>query len=671
MVRTRSRGAHASNQRPAVRATRARGVRAGDRRVREQRVSRVLSRSARVRVAAAAGVVILLAVGLALGGGAPDISAEPAVQSFLLNWENAHYRAAAAQTTGNQTAVAAALAGVYQQLDADDLSLGLGPISQHGDAATAGFDATFDLGPNGEAWTYKGHFALRKQAGSWKVIWGPSVMVPGLRPGLRLAVLSTVPPRAPLLDSAGQPLTQPSLAYIVGVYPGRLASQAATADGLAKVTGIDPGQLLGQIQVAPAGSFLELARLAPGNYAAISRKVSKVPGLIIRKARLRLFSSIADPITGSIATETSRAVRAAGMPYRPGNTVGQAGLQLAFQRTLVGTATTQVVTETRAGQVGSVLKSWPGKPGTPVRTTINSTVQQAANQVVGSASTSATIVAIRPANGQILAVANHAGRRLPTLNPLGGHYQPGQAFTIVSAAALLANGVQLTTPTPCPASNPVGGQNFTNEPAEPNLGTQPPFRAAFAHACRTALAALSLKLNAKQLITTATNFGLGASWQLPLTGTFAGSIRSPSGIAELAADTVGNGSVLASPLQMALIAGLVADGSWHSPVLVTSGPDPAQAQKSAFSAQVVSGLRTLMRATVVSGAGRPARVAGQAVYGQVGTAQLGPAQPGKWLSWFVGFRNNVAFAVLEVTTSPSTAAAGLAGQFLRGFPAGS
>ncbi len=210
--------------------------------------------------------------------------------------------------------------------------------------------------------------------------------------------------------------------------------------------------------------------------------------------------------------------------------------------------------------------------------------------------------------------------------------------------------VQLTTPTPCPASNPVGGQPFTNQPAEPDLGTQPPFLTTFAHACRTALAGLSLKLTAKQLTTTASQFGLGASWQLPLTGAFAGAMKPPSGIAELAADTVGNGTVQASPLQMALTAALVADGTWHAPVLVTSGPDPVLVQKVAFGSQVVSGLRTLMRATVVSGAGRAAGVAGQSVYGQVGAAPLGSAAPGKWASWFVGYRDGVAFAVLEVTT---------------------
>ena len=45
-----------------------------------------------------------------------------------------------------------------------------------------------------------------------------------------------------------------------------------------------------------------------------------------------------------------------------------------------------------------------------------------------------------------------------------------------------------------------------------------------------------------------------------------------------------------------------------------------------------------MRATVAQGAGQGANVAGAAVYGQVGTAPLAGA-PGKWVSWFLGFRS--------------------------------
>jgi cell division protein FtsI/penicillin-binding protein 2 len=645
-------------------------------------------------VSAIAAAVALLAIGMAAGAGSPQPSAEPVVQAFLLAWEDGQYGAAAARTTGEPAAVARTMSDVYQQLDADDLTVGLGPISQHGDAARAQFDATVNLGPRGAAWNYHGSFTLRKLASGWKVIWSPAVLVPGLRAGLRLAVLTTMPPRAPLLDAAGRPLARPSPVYVVGVRPGKVAHPDATAAGLAKATGLDASQVVDEIQVAPAADFHELVRLKPSAYRRLSGKLARVPGLIVRKTKLRLFDSIAGVVSGSIGTETSQVLRDSGAPYRPGATVGLSGLQQAFQRTLVGTPTTEVVTENRAGRVVSVLKRWPGGPGTPVKTTINATVQDAANRAVGSLPGSTAIVAVRPSGGQILAVADHAGRGEPALRPLDGRYQPGQAFTIVSAAALLSDGVRLNNSIPCNPVNPVGGQSFTNHPRQPNLGRQPPFRTDFAHGCQTAFAGLSLRLNAKSLTAAATGFGLGADWQLPgQLSAFAGSMRSPSDVAEIAADSIGNGSVLMSPLQAALMAALVASGTWHPPALVTSPKDPGLAPRAAFSTQVVANLRTLMRGTVLSGAGQAADVAGAAVYGQVGAAPLSRAAArsttrvstantaarntaahntaGKWVSWFVGYRAGVAFAAVEVTSTPATSAASLAGRFLRGFPAGS
>ncbi|MGD0373877.1 MAG: penicillin-binding transpeptidase domain-containing protein [Streptosporangiaceae bacterium] len=630
-------------------------------------MSRVLPRSARVRVAAVAAAAALLAIGVAVGLGSPQPSAEPTVQAFLLEWENGQYRAAAAQTTGDPAVVAREMSDVFQQLDADDLTLGLGTISQHGDAATARFNATVNLGPGGAAWNYQGSFALRKLAAGWKVTWSPAVIVPGLRSGLRMAVLTTSPPRAALLDSAGSPLAQQSPAYEVGVQPGRLAQPEATAAGLAKLTGLDSGQVLDEIQVAPAADFLELVTLKPSAYQRMSGGLSRIPGLIIKKVQLRLSASIASAVSGSVGTETSQVLRDSGAPYRPGATVGLSGLEQAFQRTLVGTPTTEVVTEDQAGQVVSVLKRWPGAAGTPVRTTINGTIQAAANQAAGSLPESTAIVAVRPANGQVLAVADHVGHGMPALQPLDGRYQPGQAFTIVSAAALLTDGVQLNNSIPCNPVNPVGGETFTNIPRQPDLGPQPQFLTDFAHGCQTAFAGLSLRLSATSLAAAESGFGLGAPWQLPrpLTG-FAGSMQSPADVAELAADSIGSGSVLVSPLQAALMAAMVASGTWHSPSVVISPADPGLAPRTRFGPQVVQNLRTLMRATVANGAGQDANVAGAAVYGQVGTAPLGGA-PGKWVSWFVGFRAGVAFAAVEVTTSPASSAAGLAGQFLRGF----
>ena len=54
------------------------------------------------------------------------------MQAFLLAWENGHYKAAAAMTTGQPAVVTDALAGAYRQLDAADLVLQIAGITQHG-----------------------------------------------------------------------------------------------------------------------------------------------------------------------------------------------------------------------------------------------------------------------------------------------------------------------------------------------------------------------------------------------------------------------------------------------------------------------------------------------------------------------------------------------------------
>jgi cell division protein FtsI/penicillin-binding protein 2 len=602
----------------------------------------------------------------------PDPSAEPTVQQFLLAWEQGQYRAAAALTTGAPKTVIAELRTAYRQLDAANLVLGMHRISQHGGNGQAQFNASIDLGRSGAPWQYRGHFALRMVNSAWKVVWSPSVIYPGLRTGYRLAVVTTMPRRAALLDAAGRPLARRTPVYIAGVHPGRLASPQRTADKLADATNLDANQVYGDIVAAPSAQFFELARLRPSEYHRLASQLGRVPGLVIKQDRLRLFDTDAKPVAGSVGTETARVLRDDGVPYRPGATIGLSGLQLAYQRSLVGTPTTEVVAENAAGRQIAMLKSWPGSDGKPVRTTIDAAAQSAADHAVGSLPGSAAIVAVRASDGKILAVATHKAHRMPAVNALNGRYRPGQAFTIVSTAALVAAGFNVATRIPCMAQNQVGGRTFKNSPPETALGPEPPFNMDFARACGTAFAGLSLRLHPSQLTSAARRFGLGARWQpaLPLRA-FTGSLGSPASVSQLAAASIGAGTVRTSPLDMALTAATVQAGVWHPPTLVTSAADPRRSHSAAFSPQVVGALRSLMRGTVTSGDGRAAGVPGPAVYGQVGNVPLGQARRDLWASWFVGYRGNVAFAVLELTRSPLTSAAPVAGKFLRGLPANS
>src|SRR5262249_60689416 len=130
-----------------------------------------------------------------------------------------------------------------------------GPISEHGNTAEAGFRASVDLGQDGPPWNYNGKFRLRLTGAGWKVVWSPSVINPGLRNGLRLAVVSSTPRRALLEDAHGAPLQLPSTAYVAGVRPDRLAHPEVTAARLGRITKLDPSQLLGFILAAPRSSF--------------------------------------------------------------------------------------------------------------------------------------------------------------------------------------------------------------------------------------------------------------------------------------------------------------------------------------------------------------------------------------------------------------------------------
>ena len=517
-------------------------------------------------------VLGLVAAGL-LSGGAPSTSAELTVQSFLLSWEQGTIPAAAQLTTGDPALVARELRAAYNQVGAAALYLNIGRITQDGDRAQAQFGASVDLGQDGAAWNYTGRFGLRWTGSTWKVRWSPSVIVPGLRPGTRLAVRTTLAPRAPVLDAAGRSLQRASTTYLVGVRPDRLSGSGG--DGGRHRPGDATGQPAG---AGPdtrraAGAISQLADARPEFVHAAEQPAAGVPGLTVRRVSGRLFDNIAPDVVGSVGTESSRVFRQDGIAYQPGNTAGLSGLQRYYQRRLVGSPTTEVIVEDGRGRVVSVLHKWSGSPGSPVRTTLDSGAQVAASQALAGTGDAAAIVAVQASTGKVLAVASQRGRNghIASPSPLAGRYPPGQAFTIVSTAALLGTGLSAGAPVPCTTASDVGGETFINNPPAQGLGAQPPFSADFARGCGTAFAGLSRRLTPGGLSGAAAAFGVGSSWRLPLPG-FTGSMPAPATDAELAADTMGAGKIQVSPLALALIAGQVDSGQWHAPLLVPPRP---------------------------------------------------------------------------------------------------
>ena len=154
-------------------------------------------------------------------------------------------------------------------------------------------------------------------------------------------------------------------------------------------------------------------------------------------------------------------------------------------------------------------------------------------------------------------------------------------------------------------------------------------------------------------------FGIGAAWNLPVQS-FSGSATPVSSEADVASQAIGTGGVRVSPLSMAMVAAEVAAGTGRAPVLIAT--DPPSTWRAPLSEAKLGELRQLMRQAVRSGSAHAANVSGQPVYGQAGVVRTGAHA---WLSWFVGYRGNLAVTVIETGTTQAQAAAALAGTFLK------
>jgi len=602
-------------------------------------------------------VVGVLAVGLANGFG-NEPSAEPTVRAFLLDWQQQHYAAAAALTTGDNASVVSELEAELTDLDATAMFLSMGPVTQHGQTAQANFEATVDIAEGGHQWTYQGHFTLQSSDGGWKIHWSPSVIEPDLATGERLSVVTTYSPRAQVLDSAGKSLLTSSDAEVIGVTPGKLSDATRTATEFASATGLNPDQVLGEIQAAPPRSFLELLTLDQADYAKMLPGLRGIPGLTTHVESTRLFDSTAPAIVGAVGTEDSSMLRAEGSAYQPGETIGASGIEQVDQPALAGTPSTDVLVVNSSGEVVKTVQHWAGTTGTPVKTTIDGNIQQAAMSALDSESSqSGEIAVVQASTGDILAAAQHSagGESLPSGGVLDSRVQPGMAFSIVSAAALLGSGFSANKEVPCEPSTNVGGQTFTTTTAS---GANAPFATDFADGCGTAFANLSTLLSSAGMSATEKSFGIGTTWDLPLPA-FPGTTDPHADNAGLAADATGDGGVRVSPLTMALVAAEVDSGTGHAPAILAS--DPSATWHAPLTTSALGELRDLMRAAVESGAAQAANVSGTPVYGQAGVTQT---SSDTWESWFVGYRGDMAFSILETSDSATQAATAMTATFL-------
>jgi cell division protein FtsI/penicillin-binding protein 2 len=349
--------------------------------------------------------------------------------------------------------------------------------------------------------------------------------------------------------------------------------------------------------------------------------------------------------------------------YQLGDQAGLSGLQARYDDQLQGVD--GVVVDAVAPDGGErELYRADAQPGTPLRITLDDRLQSMAESELANVGPASALVAVRPSTGAIVAAANGPGNDGYNLATFG-QLAPGSTFKSVSSLALLRAGLTPQTVVPCTPAIVVDGKRFENYDDYPAgaIGDVP-LRTAIANSCNTAVISQAGKLGNGDLAAAAASLGLGIDHDLGFPAYF-GSVEPPASATEAAADMIGQGTVLASPMAMATVIASVQAGHTVVPRLVDSVEVSVPEQADPLTAAEATQLRAMLRAVVTSGSGVGLLdVPGPPVIAKTGTAEF--ERGGKVLThaWMIAARGDLAVAVfVDVGSSGS----GTAGPILEGF----
>jgi len=333
--------------------------------------------------------------------------------------------------------------------------------------------------------------------------------------------------------------------------------------------------------------------------------------------------------------------------------LGKAGLEAALDGILLGATERTPWEEWRDRALGRRPR------GFNVVLTVDHEIQRSAARALSGRM--GAVVVLDPRDGALLAMAsapsfdpnqlerNWAVLRKDPTSPLmnratHGLYPPGSTFKVVTmAAALSRKAAEPDTRFFCPGFVVVRGRPILDFGGQAHGSIT--LREALVWSCNVVFIHVGRRVGGASLREFAAAFGLGTSpeFELPSEG---GHLPDPEevageGVAQL---SFGQGSLLVTPLQMALLTAVVARGgvrlrpyvvaqvrAGDGQVVERYRPKPGE---RILAEEVAGVLRDTMVEAVARGTGRAAALPGVAVAGKTGTATAPEGAPH---AWFVGF----------------------------------
>ena len=299
---------------------------------------------------------------------------------------------------------------------------------------------------------------------------------------------------------------------------------------------------------------------------------------------------------------------------------------------------------------------------------LDADIQRIAEEALASGCGAGAAVVLEVATGDILAMASLPGfdqsdlaasldsEDAPFINRGISGYNIGSVFKLVVSAAALESGYSRYFPYECRGYVDVDGQIFrcNNHAVHGALDMQ----RALQVSCNCYFINLAQEMDYPYLLALCEHLGLGSAAELaPGLSTQSGNLpaaaelRNPAGLANFA---FGQGSSLATPLQMAqIVATIAGGGAMVTPRLVLgttedgrtiSDPVASYAANQVLSERTAATLREMMISVVEEGSGKPARPIAGSAGGKTSSAQTGRMEAGEdgeeaeiVHAWFAGF----------------------------------
>lgn len=383
---------------------------------------------------------------------------------------------------------------------------------------------------------------------------------------------------------------------------------------------------------------------------------------------------------------------------------GKSGIEKAYDGVLRGEAGGRLVRVDVAGFWHEDLALRKSRTGADLLLALDIKAQQVAEAALGEQR--GAVVIVDPSNGDVLALASTPGYDAnifmpaisqdtwskmvadpgkPLLNrAVAGAYAPGSCFKpVVALAALENHKATARTSFSCPGYFMLGRAHF-NCWYQPGHGLLN-LREGLQHSCNVYFFRLGLQAGYEPIVHMARALGLGRRTGVTLDYETSGLVPDDTWKRGMYHDAwrdgdtcnlaIGQGALLVTPLQMAMMCAAIANGGHlYRPRVITGIREGGAAAVRPIPAEVVNELhfapanlevvREGMRDVVMTprGTGKLAAVPGVVMAGKTGTAEYGKKEENRNLGWMIAFapydnpRYAVAVLVEDAVSGGITAA---------------